>query len=356
MMEPVHRIDGSCADPCAGRVVVDWPKTLWNGVMIVGSVAALFHVTPGALIVFAVLTYATLLLGQSIGMHRLVIHRSFETHPVLEAVLVWLGVLVGAGGPSRVIRVHDIRDWAQRAPDCHDVFAHRRGYLRDISWQLFYRFEFDRPPRVTIEQRPLMAHFDRHWRTHQLALAAILFAMGGLPWVLWGVCARVLISAVAHWSAIYLCHAPMGPAHARHAVFGAGVQASDLRVDPADAWLAGLLTHGECWHSNHHAFPESARIGLERGQPDPAARVIEALERLGWVWNVRGPRPEGERSDLLPLHLGQPPAAMEMQAVRPPVEAGRAAKGRRRHAVEHGHAEGPAVAGRGDGEAHPLLP
>ena len=74
------------------------------------------------------------------------------------------------------------------------------------------------------------------------------------------------------------------------------MQASDLS---GWAGVTGLLTHGECWHSNHHAFPESARVGLEPGQVDPAARMIETLERLDWVWDVGRPRSETARTDLL---------------------------------------------------------
>ena len=60
------------------------------------------------------------------------------------------------------------------------------------------------------------------------------------------------------------------------------------------------MTHGECWHSNHHAFPESARIGLEPGQIDPAWAVIAWMERRGWVWDVRHPRAEAVCEDLSP--------------------------------------------------------
>lgn len=60
-----------------------------------------------------------------------------------------------------------------------------------------------------------------------------------------------------------------------------------------------ILTHGECWHSNHHAFPESARIGLEPGQLDPAWSVIAWLQKRGWVYGVQGPRDAQRREDLI---------------------------------------------------------
>jgi stearoyl-CoA desaturase (delta-9 desaturase) len=50
-------------------------------------------------------------------------------------------------------------------------------------------------------------------------------------------------------------------------------------------WVA-LLTFGEGWHNNHHAFPSSAVQGLKRRQIDPSAAVIWTMEKLGLAWDV----------------------------------------------------------------------
>ena len=301
MIAPVHRIDGRGADACAGTVRLDPAKVLWNGTMLAGTIAAPFFASWASVALFSILLYATLLLGHSVGMHRMMIHRAADARPWLFRSLLLLGTWVGIGGPAQVVRTHDERDWAQRQAQCHAFFAHTARYPKDLFWQLFCRFDYSRPPTLTLEPElahdPVVAHLSRHWRAHQLALAALLFAWGGLPFVLWGVCVRVLVSAVGHWSVTYVCHNP-GPG--RYHVHGAGVQASDLAgTGRVRAWLAGMLTHGEAWHSNHHAFPESARIGLEAGQVDPAAWVIEGLARLGWVTRVGGPREVAAWDDLV---------------------------------------------------------
>jgi stearoyl-CoA desaturase (delta-9 desaturase) len=56
--------------------------------------------------------------------------------------------------------------------------------------------------------------------------------------------------------------------------------------------LVAFLVFGEGWHNNHHAFPVSARHGLDRGQIDVSWWVIRALEKLGLVWNVKVPDDE----------------------------------------------------------------
>jgi stearoyl-CoA desaturase (delta-9 desaturase) len=255
-------------------------------------IAGPITVTLDAVVLFVLLTYATLLLGHSVGMHRLLIHRAYDCPKWLERLLVYIGVLVGMAGPYGVLRIHDIRDWAQRLPDCHDFFSHRRSLLVDALWQLHCRFEFGRPPVLKVEKEFLadlwLKWLDRAWMLQQIPLAAVLYALGGWSWLVWGVCCRVSASVIGHWVVTYFCHNP-GPGswHVRDA----GVQASNL-----DGF--GFITMGECWHNNHHAFPESARMGVESGQPDPGYWVISRLESAGLVWSVRLPRDSSSREDL----------------------------------------------------------
>ncbi len=293
MMKPVARVDGQCALADLGQPVLDGGKLLWNGSMLLLSLAlAIPFFTPSAFLMFLVLTYVTLLLGHSVGMHRMMIHRTFSSPKLVERMLIYLGTIVGVAGPSGILQVHDIRDWAQRQPSCHDFFAHRRSYIRDVSWQLFYRFDFDRPPEFLIEKEIANDKFyrflDISWRWHQIPLAIVLYAIGGLPWVIWGICVRVSVSVVGHWTITYFCHRP---GDGRWDVEQAAVQASNL---PGLGWL----TYGECWHNNHHAFPGSAKLGLEPDQIDLAWWVICALGKIRLASNIGTPRAETEREDL----------------------------------------------------------
>ena len=68
------------------------------------------------------------------------------------------------------------------------------------------------------------------------------------------------------------------------------------RDEARNNWLVALLVFGEGWHNNHHAFPASARHGLDRGQIDLSWWVIRGLERLGLVWNVKVPDADAARA------------------------------------------------------------
>lgn len=293
MRPEVSRVDGSNTDANRGCVIWEPQKSLWINTCLVCFIVGAFHsTTVSAVVVFICSTYITLLLGHSIGVHRKLIHRTYECPKYVERVLVYLGVLVGMAGPFGMIRVHDLRDWAQREPDCHDFFAHRRSFWKDAFWQLNCSFKFEHPPSLLLEPSVIDDKFyiflERTWMLQQIPVGILLYLLGGWSWVVWGLFGRVFVSVAGHWTVTYLTHNP-GPG--RWIVPGAAVQASNLQG-------AGMLTMGECWHNNHHAFPESAKIGLEHGETDPGWIVLKWLQSFGLVSKLGLPRSEVEREDL----------------------------------------------------------
>jgi len=281
------------ASAIAGRVRWDPAKSLWNGGMTVATLLlGPLTFTPTAGLVFVLATGATLLLGHSVGFHRRLIHRSFACTLWLERVLVWFGVQVGMCGPHGIIRTHDLRDWAQRQPHCHPYLSHANPMLRDAWWQLHCRLELDRPPRFDLGRagRDRFYRFlEASWMALQLPVALLLWWAGGWSFVVWGACARTFVCVHGHWLVGHLAH-NRGPQH--WIVEGAGVQAYDV------PW-AGLITMGEAWHNNHHAFPGSARIGLYPGQNDLGFVFIRLLERARLAWDVRTPASAPDRLDAL---------------------------------------------------------
>ena len=130
-------VDADDTDAVEG--VVRWKagKSLWISTMtVVGLVGGPFFFSWSALAVFVVMSAVTVCLGHSLGMHRRLIHRSYDCPLWLERFFVYCGTLVGMAGPYGMIRQHDIRDWAQRKPQCHPYLAHRSSMLRDGFWQL----------------------------------------------------------------------------------------------------------------------------------------------------------------------------------------------------------------------------
>jgi stearoyl-CoA desaturase (delta-9 desaturase) len=281
--ENIDRIDPAVeADAVNGKIVYAPVKSLFLLCMYAATIYGLFHYLRwDTALLFVIKTVTVLLLGHSVGMHRRLIHKSFDCPLWLERTLVYFGVLVGLGGPFAMIRTHDFRDWAQRQKQCHDYFAHRRPMIIDALWQMHGDVRLDHPPHLTIESEvandPFYRFIDRHWIAVHLPWIIVFYLLGGWAWVIWGVCAQIATTVTGHWLIGYFAH----QAHKDDwQVQGAGVQGRNIH-------LTGLITMGEGWHNNHHAFPGSARIGLYKGQSDPGYRFIKALEALGLAWDIR---------------------------------------------------------------------
>jgi fatty-acid desaturase len=275
-------------------------KSLWiSGMTLAALIGGQLYFTWGALALFVVTTPVTVCLGHSLGMHRRLIHRSYDCPLWLERLLVYLGTLVGMAGPYGMIRQHDIRDWAQRKPRCHPYLAHRSSLLRDGFWQLHCELKLAHPPQLVMERRVTEDRFyrflERTWMAQQLPWAVVFFTVGGLPWVVWGIAARVAASVTGHWLVGYFAH-NRGP-RSWH-VEGAGVQGYNVRY-------CGLITMGEAWHNNHHAFPASARLGLQLGENDPGWWVLRMLMAVGLVWNAKTPETLPHRPNLVALNDGR---------------------------------------------------
>ena len=295
-----HRIHAAAgADPASGVVRWSATKSLWIGGMTASALVLgplLFSWT--ALAVFLATCAVTLCAGHSVGLHRRLIHGAFQCPIWLEYACVYLGVLVGMAGPIGMIRQHDLRDWAQRQGDCHSFLCHRAGFWHDAWRQLHCELSLDRPPAFRLEARlandRFYAFLERTWMLQQLPWAVLFLWLGGWSWVVWGVCARVAVCVTGHWLVGHFAHRR---GHQTWIVQGASVQGYDIGI-------AGLISMGESWHNNHHAFPGSAKLGLFPGQFDLGWVLIKTFEALGLASHIIQPGDLPPRPEL--LHLREP--------------------------------------------------
>ena len=267
-----------------------WITTMYLGAMWGGSV----YFSWSGLALFLVTTGITLCAGHSVGMHRNLIHESFKSPRWLQYLLVYLGTLVGLGGPLSMTHTHDLRDWAQRQRACHDYFGHRRSLLKDGFWQMHCDIVLCYPPSFQHDPAVSRSRFygvlERTAMAQQIPWGIAFYALGGWSWVFWGVCARVAVSVTGHWLIGYFAHNTGGQ---RWRVDGASVQGHDVN-------FCGLITFGECWHNNHHAYPASAKIGIYPDQMDPGWWLIKFFERLGLASAIRTPENLPPRPELVP--------------------------------------------------------
>ncbi len=288
-------------DLVAGDVRRSPVKAAWFFGMAAGAIiGGIATFTWTAFALFVATTAFVLLFGYSLGCHRKLIHNSFACPRWLEYTLVYCGVHTGLAGPLGLMRQHELRDYAQRLPDCHDYLRHGRAPWIDAWWHLACELHLEHEPPIHVEARIARNRFYRFleltWMLQHGLIAILFYTWGGWGLVFWGVCARVTACQFGHWFIGYVAHHAGGM---HHEVRGAAVQGRNV------PW-ASLVTMGECWHNNHHAFPGSAKLGLYEGEWDPGWWVLRLFERLGLARKIVLPEDLPQRRELVALIAAYP--------------------------------------------------
>jgi stearoyl-CoA desaturase (delta-9 desaturase) len=248
-------------------------------------------------------TYFLTIVGITVGFHRYLTHHAFATRRPVGYALAVLGSMAGQGAVITWVaghRRHHAHTDVDGDPHSPHVLpdgtrfrevlrASFRGAAR-ATWHAhagwLWSGRHDREDRARyapdlLEDRGYLL-IDRLFvplvGLSLLLPAAAGWANGGgaddaLRGLVWGGLVRMVLLLHVTGSVNSLCH-----------LFGSRRFAiSDESTNVV--WLA-LPTFGEAWHHNHHAFPRSAAHGLRRGELDPSAWIIRALERVGLAWDV----------------------------------------------------------------------
>ena len=250
--------------------------------------------------------YVLTALGITVGFHRLFVHRSFQTYPIIQFALGVLGSMAVEGALFHWVGLHRRHhQHSDRPGDPHSPHLHGegiRGLLRGL-WHAHLGWIFDPdPPDLDRYLKDLQQ--SRMLRTVStllpvwLALGLLLpGVLGGVitgTWggvwtgLIWGGLVRVFLVHHVTWSVNSVCHLW-------------GFQPYQSADESRNNYLFGVLAMGEGFHNTHHAFPTSARHGLRWWQPDVSYYVIRVLSWLGLAWDVKMPSKEaqarGRRTD-----------------------------------------------------------
>jgi stearoyl-CoA desaturase (Delta-9 desaturase) len=276
-----------------GAVVIPFLAT-------VTAIALLWNrlVSPSDLVIAAAM-YLLTAVGITVGFHRLLTHRSFQTPKALEYVFAILGSMAVQGPVIAWVadhRKHHAHTDAEGDP--HSPHVGHEGGVRGVvtglwhahsgwlmstqgraDWRRYARDLYEDPGMRLISRRFVPLVF------LSLALPALAGYVvsgtlaGAATGLLWGGLVRIFFVHHVTWSVNSVCH-----------FFGARRFDTDDRSTNV-FWLA-LPSLGESWHHNHHAFPRSAVHGLRRWEIDPSGFLIATLEKIGLARNVVRISPE----------------------------------------------------------------
>ncbi len=238
-------------------------------------------------------------IGVTVGFHRYLTHGSFKAKRWLRVSLAVAGCFAVEGAPTQWVADHRRHHaFSDAEGDPHSPWRYGAtfwGLTKGLAYAhmgwLFHR-EMSNRERFAPD---LLADKDlrRIDRIFVLLVAISLLApaaVGGLvtwSWAgaftafFWAGLVRVALLHHVTWSINSICH-----------VVGERPFETREGDKATNFWPLAVISFGESWHNLHHADPTCARHGVKRGQVDPSARTIWLFEKLGWVYDVRWPKPE----------------------------------------------------------------
>ena len=261
----------------------------WNSLDVgtAGVVLAMHFLSVFAPFVFnwsafwlAMALYAvTGLLGITLSFHRNLSHKSFKLPKWLEYSFAYCGVQALQGNPTDWVSTH--RYHHQFCDSERDPHTPMRGFWHShMNWLFDHNSVTEKcgkPNNVgDLEKQPFYRFISKTYILHPVALGALLYALGGFPFLVWGMGVRIVWVYHITWLVNSACHVW-------------GNQAWNTGDLSRNNWWVGLLAFGEGWHNNHHAFEYSARHGLEWWQIDMTWYVVRFLQALGLATDVKLP-------------------------------------------------------------------
>ena len=251
------------------REKMNWPTTIVLVLLHIGAIAALFVFSWRVLAVSAFLYWMAIGWGISLGYHRLHTHRSYKVPLWLEYFFAVCGTLTLEGGPIFWVATHRIHHQkSDQAGDPHS--PHDGAWWAHVGWILFGEAKHNNTILMGRYAPDLAKHRFYVWLNNYhwvpiVGLGGLLFAIGGWPMLLWGICLRIVLGLHATWLVNSATHMW-------------GKRRFATRDDSRNNWWVALLTFGEGWHNNHHAHPTSARHGLAWYEFDPSWITLSVLK------------------------------------------------------------------------------
>jgi fatty-acid desaturase len=261
-----------------GQTRINWRDLIIISAFHILLIPAIYYFSWQNLVIMLVGNWIVGSLGVGLGYHRLITHRSFAAPKWLEYTLTIFASMALQNEAYKWVATHRMHhQFCETEKDPHSTrpgffWAHMgwifKGDAQDHDEATFKKYV---PDLLKDKNHVLIAKF---FYVPIIVSAILLFLIGGWGMFLWGVVVRTIFGWHTTWFVNSLSH-----------MFGKRRFETD--DDSTNNWFVGILTFGEGWHNNHHAFPTSARHGLEWYQFDQNWITIRIFEKLGWAKKIR---------------------------------------------------------------------
>ena len=253
------------------------------------SIAVFWIVQASALLVFAVpfswgfvalwaASHFIRAIGLTLAYHRYFAHRAFQMNRGARFFWAFVGTCAMQKGPIWWAGHHvNHHKFADREGDPHSpmvsgvYYAHIGWFLNDTRHDVL---EANNPVVRDFSRAPEIRFLDRFHFVPPLVLGVVLYAIGGLPWLVWGFCLPTMT----------LSHATFAINTVNH-MFGS--RRFDTIDESRNNAFTAFFAVGEGWHNNHHRYQRAARNGFYWWEFDPTWYIIRAMAAVGLVWDVK---------------------------------------------------------------------
>lgn len=241
--------------------------------------------------------------GISVGFHRLFTHRSFKAAGWVRALFVISGCMAAQGGTISWVAIHRRHhEFSDTPGDPHSPNLHGPGFggrVRGLIHSHYFWMARHEYPNVLhyapdLMRDKVLMKLDRYYGYWVLLGIALPAAIGGAlhgTWIgvlqgaLWGGVVRIFVLGNIIWTINSFLHS-----------FGS--RRFPTREHSRNNAALSLISVGESWHNNHHAFPASPSFGLRWYCPDPGYWLIRGLKIFGLAWDLCLPTPDKIRAQL----------------------------------------------------------
>jgi stearoyl-CoA desaturase (delta-9 desaturase) len=258
-----------------------WGNLIGISIIHILALAAIPFFTWKAFGVCMFLFFVISPIGVTLTYHRLLSHRAFKVPQWLEYFLATFGALSGQGPVLIWVAEHRLHHrFSDSIKDPHS--ARHGGFWWSHVTHLFYHKEFEDDVKQWSRYIPdLNGHKYYHFLSKYnffiaLSIVPLLYLMGGLPFVMWGVFMRIALMLHVTW-------------FVNSATHRFGYRNFETRDDSTNVWWVALLSAGEGWHNNHHAQSNCAAHGRMWWEFDLTWQMIQALEFFGLATDVKRP-------------------------------------------------------------------
>ena len=265
---------------------LNWTSIIFFSVFHIAALAAPFYFSWQAVILTVFLHWFLGSIGITLGYHRLLSHRSFQVPQWLERIIATIGALALQGGPVFWVGGHRQHHGFTEDNQKDPYSANKGFWWSHMMWIMYSKPEHFDPNNYNkfapdLANDPYYRFLDRYFVLLQIPFAALIYIVGekvfsglGLSFLVYGVAVRSVFLWHSTWLINSACHK------------WGYKNFSEVADHSTNLWWAAILTYGEGWHNNHHAYPKCARSGMKWWEIDPTWGVINLLQVLGLAKKV----------------------------------------------------------------------